>query len=122
MSVSTTFKVAITLRFLPMWSPINALARVSRCLEHDRKMCILQAFVLSFNSYCPVVWYFVGMEDNKNMEKVQYTVLKFIFNYFKSPYGILREQSSLPLLYIQYNRVLLIEIHKMYIKCVQNVF
>ena len=40
--------------------------------------------------------------------------LKFIFNDFKSPYSILREQSGLPLLYIQRIRVLLIEMYKMY--------
>ena len=79
---------------------INAVARLSRCLEHDSKMSILQAFVLSFYNYCPVVWHFVGMGDNKKMEKVQHRALKFIFNYFKSPYNILREQSGLPLLYM----------------------
>ena len=68
-------------------------------------MCILQAFVLSFYNYCPVVWHFVGMEDNKKIEKVQHMELKFIFTDFKSPYSILREQSCLPLLYIQRIRV-----------------
>ncbi len=47
-------------------------------------------------------------------EKVQYRALKFVFNDFKSPYSILREQSGLPLLYIQRIRALLIEIYKMY--------
>ena len=95
---------------------INALAGVSRCLEYDSKMCILQAFVLCFYNYCPVVWHFIGMEDSKKIEKVQYRALKFIFNDFKSPHSILREHSvwSLPLLYVQRIMVLLIEIYKMY--------
>ncbi len=69
---------------------INALARVSRCLEYDSKICVLKAFVLSFYNYCPVVWHFVGMEDTKKIEKVQYRALKFVFNDFTSPYSILR--------------------------------
>ncbi len=93
---------------------INALARVSRCLEYDSKICVLKAFVLSFYNYCPVVWHFVGMEDTKKIEKVQYRALKFVFNDFTSPYSTLREQSGLPLLYIQRIRLLLIEIYKMY--------
>ena len=61
-----------------------------------------------------MVWHFVGMEDTKKIEKVQYRALKFVFNDFTSPYSILREQSGLPLLYIQRIRLLLIEIYKMY--------
>ncbi len=37
---------------LPGW---NALARVSRCLEYDSKMCILQAFVCAF--IITVLWF-----------------------------------------------------------------
>ncbi len=60
----------------------------------------------------PVVWHFIGMEDTKNIEKVQYRVLTL--NDFKSPYSILREQSGPPLLYVRRIRVLLIEIYKIY--------
>ena len=74
----------------------------------------LTGFCFSFYNYCPVVWHFVGMEDTKKIDKVQYRALKFAFCDFTSPYSILREQSGLSLLYIQRIRLLLIEIYKMY--------
>ncbi len=87
---------------------------VSKCLDTGSKMSILQSFILCYYNYCPVVWHFIGTEDAKKIERVQYRALKFVYNAFTASYGMLREKSGLSLLYIPRIRLLLIEIYKMY--------
>ena len=93
---------------------VNALSRVSKCLDTVSKMSILQSFVLGYYNFCPVLWHFIGTEDAKKTERVQYRALNFANNDLKASYGMLRERSGLSLLYTRRIRLLLIEIYKMY--------
>ncbi len=77
-------------------------------------MSILQSLVLCYYNYCPVVWHFIGTEDAKKIERVQYCALKFVYNDFKASYGMLGERSGLLLLYTRRVKLLLIEIYTMY--------
>ena len=91
---------------------LNVLGRLSNTLDTNSKGTIFYSFILSHFNYCPLVWYFCSIEDMKKMEKIQERALRFIYNDFKSTYTELRCIAERPLLYVQRQRNLMVEVYK----------
>ena len=49
---------------------INALSRLSKDLNVDTKILILQSFISSHFMYCCVIWHFCSISNTKKMEKM----------------------------------------------------
>jgi exonuclease III len=91
---------------------LNVLARLSKTLGIEGKLLLFHSFILSYFNYCSVVWHFCDTTTTKYVEKIQKRALRFIYNDFKSTYGVLRQKSGISLVYIQRLRAILFEVHK----------
>lgn len=91
---------------------LNALARLSNCLDFKGKMMLFNAFILSHFMYSPVVWHFCSIKDMKRIEKVQKRALRYVTDDFTSSYNVLLEKCQLPTMFIQRMRFVMIEIYK----------
>ena len=52
------------------------------------------------------------MRDLRKIEKIQYKALKYVYNGFKSSYTDLRKMANRPLMYIERQRCILLEVYK----------
>ena len=99
----------------------NALARLSAKLDFTSKMMLFNSFVLSHFLYCPVVWHMCNLGDIQKMEKIQKRALQCILNDHKSSYRNLLSRCNQTALYIQRQRLLLIEMFKI-INCISPTY
>ena len=95
---------------------LNVLSRLSRNLDVKAKLLLLHSFILSFFNYCAVAWHFCNVDSTRKIEKIQERALRFIYKDFTSSYESLREESQIPLAYIQRMRQIIIEVYKCYNK------
>ena len=91
---------------------INALSRLSNVLNVDTKMLILQSFILSHFIYCCIIWHFCSISDTKKIEKMQLKALRHIYKDYTSSYEMLREKCNRPMLLIERQRAMLLEVYK----------
>ena len=52
------------------------------------------------------------MRDFRKIEKLQYKALKYVYNDFKSSYTDLRKKANRPLMYVERQRCILLEVYK----------
>ena len=72
----------------------------------------MQAFILSHFNFCSSVWHYCSMRDLRKIEKLQYKALKYVYNDFKSSYTDLRKMANRPLMYIERQKCILLEVFK----------
>ena len=91
---------------------INSLSRLSNVLNVDTKILILQSFILSHFMYCCIIWHFCSISDTKKIEKMQLKALRHIYKDYTSSYEMLREKCNRPMLLIERQRTMLLEVYK----------
>ncbi len=67
-------------------------------------MAIYRSYILSNFNYCPLVWHFCGIQNSRNMEKIQEIALRFICEDHESTYDILLKNGNHDMLYIGHFR------------------
>ena len=72
----------------------------------------MQAFFLSHFNFCLMIWHYCSMRDLRKIEKLQNNALKYVYNDFKSLYTDLRKMANRPLMYIERQRCILLEVFK----------
>ena len=91
---------------------VNAMARISRYLSIETKLCIFDTFVRSNFNYCTIVYHFCGVCNDKKLEKVYERAIRIVHNDFMSPYKELLCKSKRKMLYdIRFDN-LLVQIFK----------
>ena len=78
----------------------NVMARLSKYLNTESKMRIMNAFLLSNLNYCSTIYHHCGMTDSKKIEQIQKRFLRYVLNDFDSPYKVLLEKSGKILMYM----------------------
>ncbi len=48
-----------------------------------------RSYILSNFNYCPIVWHFCGIQNSRNMEKIQERALGFVYEDYELTYDIL---------------------------------
>ena len=91
---------------------LSALARLSRHLDVDTKLLILNSFILSNFNYCPLVWHHCSIVSTLKMEKIQERGLRFVYNDPISSYSELLSKSGKNMLYIDRLKKLAIFVYK----------
>ena len=102
---------------------LNALSRLQKYMGKSEKEAIINSFILSNFSYCPLVWYFSSCESIRKIEKIQKRCLRIILNDYESDYETLLRNSNKPTMEI---RRLAVEIFKTLNEinppCMKNIF
>ena len=75
----------------------------------DTKILILQSFILSHFMYCCIIWHFYSSNDTK---KTQLKALRHIYKDYTSSYEMLREKCNRPILLIERQKAMLLEVYK----------
>ena len=93
---------------------INTLSRLLNVLNVDTKILILQSFILSHFMYCCIIWHFYSISDTKKIEKMQLKVQRHtcIYKDYTSLYEMLSEKCNRPVLLIERQRAMLLEMYK----------
>ncbi len=51
-------------------------------------------------NYCPLVWHICGIQNSRNLEKIQERAVRFVYEDYESTYDILQTKGNHDMLYI----------------------
>ncbi len=91
---------------------LNAIKRLQCNLDKESKLAIYKSYILSNSNYCPLVWHLCGIQNSRNMEKIQERALRFVYEDYESIYDILLKKGNHDMLYIGRLRNMATEIFK----------
>ncbi len=91
---------------------LNAIKRLQYNLDKESRLAIYRSYILSNFNYCPLVWHFCGIQNSRNMEKIQERTLRFVYEDYESTYDILLKKGNNDMLYIGRLRNIFTEINK----------
>ena len=91
---------------------LNCLKRIAYGLQIPVKLLLYKSFVMSYFSYCPVVWHHCGSGNTKKLEKIQFRALKFVYQDYVSDYEVLLKKANIPTLELGRLRKIAIEVYK----------
>ena len=91
---------------------LNVLKRLKTFIGFQEKMVLVESFVYSSFSYCPLVWYFSSSKSSQKIEQIQERALRFIYNDHTSSYNDMLVKSDKCTMLVARQRILCIEIFK----------
>ena len=65
---------------------LNALCRISNYIINDQCKLLINAFIKSQFSYCPLIWMFCTRGSNNKINRIHERSLRFITNDYSSNY------------------------------------
>ncbi len=74
---------------------LNAIKHLQCNLDKESKLAIYRSYILSKFNYCPLVWHFCGIQNSRNMEKIQEWALRFVYEDYESTYDILLQKETM---------------------------
>ena len=75
---------------------LNALSRISCCMTFDQRRLILNSFIKSHFSYCPIVWMFHSRKLNERINHIHERTLRIVYKDFNSSFqDLLMEDNPL---------------------------
>ncbi len=74
---------------------LNAIKCLQCNLDTESRLAIYTSYILSNLNYCPLVWYFCGIQNSRNMEKIQERALIFVYEDYESTYDILLKKETM---------------------------
>ena len=91
---------------------LNVLKRLKTFIGFQEKKVLVQSFVYSNFSYCPLVWYFSSSKSLQKIEQIQERALRFLYNDHTSSYNELLVKADKCTMLVARQRILCIEIFK----------
>ena len=64
---------------------LNALSRIASCMTFDQRRLILNSFIASHFSYCPIVWMFHSRKLNERIYHIHESALRIVYKDFNLP-------------------------------------
>ena len=108
---------------LLQWSVIiYALSTLQKYMGKSEKEAIIDSFILSNFSYCPLVWHFSFCDSIRKIEKIQKRYLRIILNDYESDYETLLCNTNKPTMEIRRSRTLDVEIIKTLNEIMKGIF
>ena len=100
---------------------VSALARISSLMRFEQTKCIVNLFITSHFSYCPLVWMFHSRRLNNRINHIHERALRIIYQDYNSSFKeLLRKDSSLTI--HQRNLKLLVrEMFKVKVRCAPDI-
>ena len=73
---------------------LHALARIANYMDISKKRSIMNAFILSQFSYCPLIWMFRERKLNHRINKIYEDILRIVYNYHQCLFEELLERDN----------------------------
>ena len=100
---------------------VNALSRLSKLLNLEGKLQIVNSLVLSNFRYCNTVYFHCSKKDLLKMESILKRALRFVFKDHDSSYNELLINANMVSLYVMRLRDLLLNVHKVKRDCLPPI-
>ena len=91
---------------------LHALARIANYMETEQLASLMNAFIMSHFSYCPLVWMFHDRNLNKKVNKIQERALRIVYKDNHSDFETLLVNQNSASVHQRNLRLLLTEIYK----------
>ena len=91
---------------------LNALLRVSANMNSDKCTLLLNSFIKSQFSYCPLIWMFCNRKSMKKVDKIQKLYLRLMTNNYELSYEKLLDLTNEISPHQRWLNSLMTEIHK----------
>ena len=91
---------------------LSALARVRHHFSFKKRRMLMQAFIQSQFSYCPLVWMFHGRVINCKINRIHERALRIVYEDFQSSFGELLKRDNSCTIHQRNIQTLAIEIFK----------
>ena len=101
---------------------LKILLRLSKRISDERnKYCLLESFILSCFTYCPVVWHFCGTAMTQRLEKVYERGIRFASCDYISDYSLLLSKCNRNTFYLTRLKKIALFVFKCYNMNVRNL-
>ncbi len=91
---------------------VTALARIVKFLPFHKRKLLLNTFIESQFSYCPLVWMFCSRKMNKKINRIHERALRLVYNDYKSSFDDLLKNDKSILIHHRNIHVVAIEMYK----------
>ena len=91
---------------------LNALCRIRHLIGLEERKILINSFIYSNFSYCPLVWHFSSRKSINKTENVQERALRFLLNDYSSDHETLLKKTSKCTMEVKRRRLLALEIFK----------
>ena len=75
---------------------LDAVSRIASCMTFDQRRLILNSFIASHFSYCPIVWMLHSRKLNERINHIHERVLRIVYKDFNSSFQelLIKDNSS----------------------------
>ena len=74
---------------------LNALARIAKYLDENKRKLLMNSFIISQFNYCPIVWMYCQRQSNNLINKIHERALRIAYNdYTLNFQGLLEKDNS----------------------------
>ena len=94
------------------WPKLHTLARVAKFMDQEKLQTVMNAFIMSQFSYCPVIWMFHDRNINKKINKIHERALRIAFKDTSSKFEDLLKKAASVTIHQRNLQLLATEIYK----------
>ena len=80
--IKPTFRRYLTAICCKAGRQINALTRISKCLNTEVKLSLFQSLTMRHFNFCTLLWHFCGVQDLKKVEKIPFSAFQYVAQWF----------------------------------------
>ena len=91
---------------------LNALARIAKFLDDDKKKILMNSFVISQFNYCPIIWMYCQRKSNNLINRIHERALRIAYNDYASTFNALLEKDNSIMIHQRNIHALALEIFK----------
>ena len=96
---------------------VNVLSRLSKILNTESKLQLVNCLVLSNFRYCNTAYFHCSKRDIRKMESILKRALKHVFKEYNKNYNELLEKANMQSLYVMRLRDAMLNVHKVKLDC-----
>ena len=96
---------------------VNALSRLSKILNTESKLQVVNCLVLSNFRYCNTAYFHCSKKDVRKMESILKRALRHVFKDYNKSYSELLQNANMDSLYIMRLRDAMLNVHKVKLDC-----
>ena len=91
---------------------LNALARIAKFLDDDKRKLLMNSFVISQFNYCPIIWMYCQRQSNNLINRIHERALRIAYNDYTSTFNTLLDKNGSVMIHQKNTHALALEIFK----------
>ena len=91
---------------------LNALARISKYLDENKRKLLMKSFIISQFQYCPIIWMYCQRRSNNLINRIHERALRIAYNDYISDFDSLLKKDNTVTIHQRNIQTLAVEIYK----------